>query len=204
MSDNLYADIDDVKLMVGIDDSNDDFNLIPIVTAACRWIDSYCNRRFYADTEATARTFYASDGYSVDLLQNGSEFYTTSGLIVATDDNGAGTYGTTWDEGDFRLSPQDGVVDGVAGWPYRVIETAEDGALLFPYRGNFRRVQITAKWGWAAVPEPVSQAAKIVAKDLFKNKDMVGGVAGTDAFGAVRARMDPMVQMLLAPYRRLM
>jgi hypothetical protein len=63
-------------------------------------------------------------------------------------------------------------------------------------------VQVTAKWGWPAVPPAVKQAAFIVAADLFKAKDSAFGVAGFGEFGAVRvgSRMNPQAQALLAPF----
>jgi hypothetical protein len=62
-------------------------------------------------------------------------------------------------------------------------------------------VQVTAQWGWAAVPDSVKQATKILAAEIFRLKDAPLGVAGFNDFGPVRVREVPQVSMLLKRYR---
>jgi hypothetical protein len=65
-------------------------------------------------------------------------------------------------------------------------------------------VQITARWGWPAVPKPVLQAAQIQAVSIFKSADAPLGVAGFGDIGVVRLRqaMHPVAMSLLSQYRR--
>jgi Tfp pilus assembly protein PilX len=52
----------------------------------------FCGRDFKLETAATARTFRPTSGHRVWV----DDFYTVTGLIVATDDNDDGTAETTW------------------------------------------------------------------------------------------------------------
>jgi hypothetical protein len=62
-------------------------------------------------------------------------------------------------------------------------------------------VEVTARWGWPDVPEPVRSATAILAGRLFKRADSLLGVAGFGDLGAITLRaVDPDVQRMLAPY----
>jgi hypothetical protein len=111
------------------------------------------------------------------------DFWTTAGLIVKTDDDDDGVFETTWTTADYQLEPVNGTHNGVAGWPYWRI--AAIGNSFSFHRFKRASVQVTARWGWQAVPEPVLQAAKILAADTFQLKDSRLGVAGSDQFGQI-------------------
>jgi hypothetical protein len=192
---SLYVGLDELRSAVAIYDGDSDVLLESALHAACRSIDGYCARRFYPDTTATARVFRSTGGCVVWL----DDFYTIDDLVVKTDTGYDGTFGTTWASTDYLLEPLNGIVSGLPGWPYDRLSAV--GNYTVPCYQNRPLLQVTAKWGWAAPPEPVRMAAKMLAKDIFKNKDVIGGVLGTDQFGAVRVRQDPMIAGLLAVYR---
>jgi hypothetical protein len=168
--------------------------------SASREIDKYCNRRFYLDSVASARVYYPDncDRVTVD------DFYDTASLVVKTDSGNDGTFETTWTlNTDYILDPLNGVVDGESGWPYRQILAI--GSLSFPVAYWVRQrppVQVTAKWGWAAIPAPVKEACLILATANFSRKDVKFDVAGFDGIGAMRAGDDRAVAKKLNPYRR--
>ena len=179
--------------------SGDDAELEAAVTSASRSIDAHCNRRFYVDGSVSARVFPAEN----PMLLKVHDFSTSTGLIVKTDSTGNGTFDRTWTSADYQLEPLNGVVEGLEGWPYWVIRAIDDEA--FPVDPTGRaRVQVTAKWGWAAVPDAVLQACLIQALANFKRKDAPFGVVSFDEFGAVRTSPDleRAAQTHLAPYRR--
>ncbi len=62
-------------------------------------------------------------------------------------------------------------------------------------------MQVTAKWGWSAVPGPVKQACVYLAEETYKLKGSPFGVAASDQFGPIRMRDNPKVLSMLAPYR---
>ena len=56
---NGLCSLSDVKQAMNVYDSNDDQRIELAVNAASRMIEAECNRRFYADSNATARTYVA-------------------------------------------------------------------------------------------------------------------------------------------------
>lgn len=198
---NGYTSLADIKARLSITDAVDDVSLELAVEAASRAIDGVCEQRFYLDASTSART------YRVPALRAGDStmidpFDGSTTPTVAIDDDGDGTFETALVVGtDVQLEP----LVRTDPEPRPVTE------LRFLSRGvgassGRPQLQITAKWGWPAVPKAVKQAAEIVAIDLFKSKDAPFGVAGSSEFGVLRIRDSVAAQaaMLLRPYRRYM
>ena len=107
----------------------------------------------------------------------------TTGLVVG---------GTAYAADTFTLEPENGVVDGEPGWPFwRIYGDDLSG-----------RVEVTATWGWAAVPAPVVEAAYMTAIEIYKMRDAPFGVQGMTDFGLIRIRDNARTSSLLNPYRR--
>lgn len=168
------------------------------IASASREIDAYCARQFNRAESATARE-YEPDG--CDYV-NVDDFYTTTDLVVKLDVNGDGSFSRTLTGSEYELSPANGVVDGITGWPYHKVRLLS--GLRFPgfYGGRSRTVQVTAKWGWAEVPAPVRAACRIMAAETWKLKDAPFGVLGLDEFGVVRVRQNKLAVSKLAPYSK--
>jgi hypothetical protein len=120
------------------------------------------------------------------------------GLLVAVDSDGDGVFETTWTAADYELRPLNGIVGGQPGWPYNQIRAV--GSKCFPRCSRRAVLQVTARWGWAAVPAPVHEACLIVASETVKLRDAPFGVAGYGDYGAIRVRNNPMAMGMLAPY----
>lgn len=191
-----YATVKELKDRMGITSSADDGRIAEALNAASRWVEDECGRQFNKTTSASARV------YTVDEtgLMHVDDFHTTTGLVVQTDDVGSGTFATTWATTDYELYPLGGVVGGESGWPFSEIRAVS--TRLFPTTTGRGALQVTAQWGWPAVPSPVKEATLIFAEALFKLKDAPHGVAGFEAYGAVRVRENPYVNMLLRRYKR--
>lgn len=191
-----YATLPELKARLDITDTTDDDRMTAVLAAASREIELWCRRQFNDAGAATARVYQprTSGRLTVD------DFSTTTGLVIATDTGDDGTYETTWTAADYQLYPLNGVVSGQTGWPYwRLVAV---GSQAFPTCTRRPTVQVTARWGWTAVPTPVKEACLISAAEAFKLGDAPFGVAGFGEFGAVRVRMNSRAQSLLAPYRR--
>lgn len=190
-----YASLDDLKAHLGITDTVDDTKLTAVLTTVSRrGIEGYCGRQFNDAGTPSARV-YRPEHHRLTLVH---DFSTTTGLVVATDEGDDGTYETTWTATDYVLEPLNGIVNGQTGWPYwRILARNR----WFPMRNVGPSVQITAQWGWAAVPDPVKQACLLLAAELFKAKDAPFGVLGFAAYGPVRVRQNPIAADLLADYR---
>lgn len=194
-----YATLPELRSRVGISsnsDATEDAKLQDALLAASRGIEKICHRQFGLATTATARVFYP-DGYCKTKID---DFWTTTGLVIATDTAGDGTYATTWASTDYQVEPLNGIVDGEQGWPYWVIRAV--GSYRFPCvdSASLAPLRVTAKWGWSSVPAPVKEGCLILAEEIYSLKNTPFGVGGYGQFGIIRARENPMVYTRIAPY----
>lgn len=198
---NGYATLNDFKAYL-FPSANygtaEDAQMEAAIESASRIIDAHTNRRFYSDTTVSARVYYANTSIRCTV----DDFSTTTGLIIKTDTGDNGTYDQTWAATEYILEPINAEIGGVSGQPYNTIVATIPK--MFPVTGRRPRIQVTAKWGWAAVPDTVRQACLIQAARLFRRAQTPEGFAAGESFGAIRVstKLDPDVQMLLAPFRR--
>ena len=201
---NGYCTLPELKstLRIGVADTQDDAMLENCIGAASRLIDGYCSRQFWAAGSATPRVFQANTEFVCDV----DDFFTTTGLVLKTSTFADGNFDVTWQTTDYQLEPLNGVLDGLT-WSYDKIRAV--GNYLFPTvnanYGEQALVQVTARWGWASVPEPVTQACIIQSARIFKRYDSPLGVAGFGDIGAIRVSryLDPDMAQLVEPYRRM-
>lgn len=192
-----YTDLATLKTYMSLEVSTYDAQLQSVISSASREVERFCHRQFNKETVATPRKYKP--------LRKGllivDDFWTNSGLVIQTDDDYDGVFEHTWTEGtDFELQPYNGIVQGMPGFPYWKVVAI--GMYGFPC-DRAARVQVTAQWGWSAVPTPVVEATKMLASDVFQYKDTRMGVAGFDAMGAVvRVRDNGMAASKLKRYRR--
>lgn len=187
----------DLKTYMSLEVSTYDAQVDSVISSASREIERYTGRQFNKETSATARRYQPVRRGLVFV----DDFWTTSGLIVKTDDDCDGVFERTWTmDVDYQIHPLDGIHEGAPGWPFwKLVAIGQYG---FP-GGVGARVQVTAQWGWAAIPSPVVEAVKMVASDGFQYKDTRMGVAGADQFGTVvRIKDNGMAASKLRPYRR--
>ncbi len=197
---NGYCTLSGLKSFVGIGDGNDDTLLEDSVEAASRQIDAFCGRVFYADANVSARKYYTNDPYRLRV----DDFSTATGLIVKYDDNDDGTYETTVAATDFQLLPLNSVAGGILTTPYYIIELISTSVHEWPLdlSSNRATAEITAKWGWSAVPEPIRQATLMLSSELFAMRNAPLGVAGVGDFGVVNIQQNREITRLLAPFRK--
>ena len=168
------------------------------IIAASRAVDEICHRRFYADPNANQVRYYTIDPRTPRVLELDD---VTTMTTLATDDDGNGTYETTWTvDRDFVLEPLNAAADGR---PYERLRLHPNGLYVLP---TFpKSVKVTAAFGWAAVPSAVSEATRLIAIRVVKRvRDAIFGVVALGLEGeAVRiARTDPDVMLLLHNYIR--
>lgn len=189
---DCYVTLEDIKTRLGGDSvDGGDTQLGESITSACRAIDDHCLQTFTTATVATARTFTPDDAGLVYV----DPFHTLVDFVLKTDTADAGTYTTTWAATDYDLDFFGGDWGQSIGAPYDSIIAV--GSYTFPTRNRRRRsVQATAKWGWAAAPQQVVEASRILSVDLWKRKDTPFGIAtGSVDFGGLRIGRDVMAQV---------
>jgi len=199
---NGYCTQNQLKAFVGIptSDSQDDDLLDDAINAASRQIDAFCGRQFYADGSTSARKFFTNDLYRLRV----DDISTTTGLVVKYDDDDDGTYETTVSASEFQVLPINGVVGGIQGNPFYIVELISDGNHEWPldFSSNRPRAEITAKWGYASTPEQIRQATLMLASELFAMRNAPLGVAGVGDFGVVNIQQNREITRLIAPFRK--
>lgn len=190
---NGYATLAEVKAALRLTDSVDDTLLERAIESASRRIDGYCGRWFYK-TSATAVNIYPINEYLVAFPDDVSN----TSITIKIDTNADGTYATTLTQGvDYILESTDAAL---RGYPYTHARMV--GGQTFPLEvtPSFPTVQVTAQWGWNAVPSDVSQACVLLSMRQFARLNAALGVVGfADMAITVRA-VDPDVRDLLNQY----
>jgi hypothetical protein len=193
---NGYATLVQVKAALRITDNVDDTLLEMAIESASRAIDGHAGRYFYSSGTAT-RVFSADDAWvcQIDDLAG-------TAITLKSDPNADGTWNYTWARSDYQLEPVNGVVDGLQV-PYTRIRAIDN--YNFPVLNDEALVEVTGVFGWASVPTAITQACVIQSSRIFKRLDSPLGVAGFGDMGAVRVSryLDPDVEQLVAPYRRI-
>ena len=160
---HTYVEIEEFKStaqMLG--DSHADYDILRALRAASRGIDEALGRRFWPDADATQVRYYTplrkERVYIDDLVT-----LTT----LKTDADGDGTFENTWTANtDFVLGPLNAAADGK---PYTWIDVhpRRTGSLWLPVQYP-RSVQVTGKFGWAAVPPQIVTLCTIITARLLK------------------------------------
>ncbi len=190
-----YVALSELKTALGISGSGDDDFLNLGIDAAEQAINDLCGRKFTADGSASARTYRAQSYLAVT-----DDISTLTGLVVKTDTSADGTFDTTWTAStDYQVEPLNNIAKGRSVNNLRAI-----GSYTFPVYGDGQvSVEVTARWGWPAVPDTVKQAALMLASRLYGRKASPMGVIGVGDFGPVRiSRSDPDIAFLLMDYKR--
>jgi len=137
---------------------------------------------------ATARTYEAKHPSELPV----DSFYDLASLVVATGQ--VGSPFSPVNATDFEARPLNALVRG------RPYQTLKHHWHFWPTWPSVR-VQVTAKWGWPAVPDNVVEACLILAARIFRRKDSPDGTAGAGDFGPIRiSRTDPDVADMLSHY----
>lgn len=166
--------------------------------SAARAIDRECGRTFRLAGASSARVFTAglslSGGDSVQYAVEVDDFADATGITVAFDATGNGSYTTPCTT--FRAEPVNAPTKGV---PYTSL--LFDLGVVPPL--NAYGVQVTVAWGWAAIPSAVVLANMIQAARFVKRRDSPFGIAGSPEMGnemRLLAKLDPDLIVMLAEY----
>jgi hypothetical protein len=192
-----YATLAEVKSALRITDAIDDALLNTAISAASRFVDSYCDRSF---SKSTAVRDYVPTGRMDALIVDDVSVVTA----VKIDEDLDRTFGTTLRPIDFQLEPVNQRAAGQGDWPYVRIRPQEEG--YWPIALERRAtVRVEGTFGWDAIPDPVREATILQASRLFTRLDSPLGIAGFGDMGGMRVSFkgDPDVMMLLAAFRRV-
>lgn len=192
-----YATTAELKtyLRVGSGDTVDDALLTGPITAASRAIDAATDRQFGL---VAAQTRY----YTAHLRRDGryvvpiDDLMDSTGLAVTHDADLDGTYETTITGS--TLLPRNAAA---LGMPWEALLLPTSTAVL----SDEGAMAVLAPWGWTTIPDTIVQATLLQASRVVKRRDAPFGVAGSVEFGSelrLLAKLDPDVEVMVAPYRR--
>ncbi len=193
-----YATLAELRTRVGISDATftaADTRLTAALAAASRGIEKVCHRQFNDAGSTSAREYETCDWQWLEV----EDFSTTTGLVVKSDTAGDGTFATNLAATTYKAYPLNGIVDSETGWPFWKLKAINT---CWPVTWALPPIQVTARWGWTAVPGPVKEGCLILAEEIYKLADSPFGVGGYGQFGIVRARENPMVWARVGPYAR--
>ena len=196
-TDTRYANIEELKSRLDIEDTIDDDKLNRVLDAVSRLIDSptYGGWRFYTTAADETRYFTAEAGDYCPV-----HYGLVSATAVSIDESNDRTYTDLWAAGDWEYDPLNAALDGR---PYTGIRVHPSGNYTF--LSGINRVRVVGKFGWPVLPDVVREATLIQAVRLFKRKDSPFGVAGPTEFGSLVMidKLDPDVVQLIAGVKRL-
>lgn len=187
-----YVPLSELKKYVKLKDNetNLDAVLESALLAACNHIDTETDRQFNRTEVASPRVYTPRSSRSVRV----DDFWTTEDMLIEHDSSDTGSF-VAW-TGGYKLQPANGVKNGQIGWPFEAIRTRGYTSFLTCSES----LRVTAKWGWAEVPEAIQTATLMLATEFFRVKDSTFGVAGMNDFGSIRVRNNPLIWKLLKPY----
>ena len=158
------------------------------INAAETILDNACQRRFavYAGGGATARSFPPSGG--CNLVINDATTVTT---VV---DNGT----TLTVNVDYRPEPLNNLSTTGEAWPFYRLHRLNYLSWYESTPGGL--VVVTGTWGWLAIPPQIVEACKIIAKDVFQQRDIRHGLVMVTEAGGVGTRENRIVRDAVHDY----
>jgi len=173
--------------------TTDDASYLAAILTAEAIIDNACGRRFDVATSSSARSYIASGG----VLQ----FIHDCTTITSVVENGA----TLTTAVDYQPEPLNNLWASGETVPFCVLRRLSYyGRKWYNMYGipGQATIVVTAAWGWQAIPAQVKESAKIIAKDVYLNRDTTGFglVAITDA-GGIGTRENRVVQEMVTNYQ---
>ena len=186
--------------------TSDESALAPVCAAATRYVESYCNRRFFTSTADETKSF---DVASRPIMYSVSGYYgfqtfdprmdiasiTTLNLAESTVKATSGTYATI-STGDYYLQPSDRPDD----WPAQYIALTDEfsgtynsSAPFTWFSPGYRTVQIVGKFGWnttsidsTTFPQEIRTVTAEVAAYLWRSRESgFSNLSGVNEVGII-------------------
>ena len=150
---DAYATAANYRAVISKSDTAEDAEVLNDLTAISRYLDAELGRFFTQDASAVARQYFPPANGGRLLLTN--DIASSAGLVVKSDDNEDGTAEITLAATDYRLHPQNAELDAEAKpWRGLMLNNWGDVSLWVPGR----LYEITAIFGWPAVPAAIERA----------------------------------------------
>jgi len=149
--DSAYETAANYRTAIGKTDTGDDAAILIDLTAISRYLEGRLGRFFNADAADVIRIYLPPVNANTLRVDDLSAAPTT----IKLDTSGDNTYATTLAATDYELLPLN-AAKGPEPRPFTVIRFTPWGD--YSSFLTDQRVQVTAKFGWPAVPVPVKRA----------------------------------------------
>jgi hypothetical protein len=151
---DAYASATTYRALLSKTDTTKDVEILDDLTAVSRYLDWKLERFFTVDASVVTRT-YVPSVYSDTLIVD--DISTTTGLVIKVDTNRNGLFSdeSAWATTDYELLPRNNAL-GPEPKPYTAIfipSWSSKGSWMPGYP-----VQVTAKFGWPAIPKAIERA----------------------------------------------
>jgi len=151
---DAYATAATYRGLISKTDTGEDAEILTDLTAISRYMDRRLGRFFTTDASAVAREYQAVQYSNQPKSLFIDDMVTLTSIKVDTDDDGSFADESAWASTDYELQPRN-AADGPEAGPYTEI-------FIPPWSSKDlwgqHRVQVTATFGWPAVPSAIEQA----------------------------------------------
>lgn len=198
-----YVSAADFKTAYGITVSTFDVELALQVKAVSRYVDRIARREFNQDAAVVTRSYMTEPELASDWLEI-DDVSTKTGFVLKVDEDrdGVTTDETAWTiDTDYQLEPLN-AGEGEEAKPWTSIRIPPwTGKSLFP---RAMLVTVTAKFGWAAVPDAIRQATMQLVGILRMDSPRATIRIQEDIGSAIQASSaaQRIVTDLIMPYKR--
>ena len=160
-----YATALEYRARTGGSGTGDDATILLQTTAVSRYLDARLRRFFTQDAAAVTRIF---DGNGQEKLWLPADIASITGLIVTVDLDG--DYSFTDEtalvlDTDFWLGPMN-ADKGAEVRPFEWMKVHPNSTRLSIWPEQQRAIQITAIWGWSAVPSAIKELCIAITRQL--------------------------------------
>lgn len=163
--DSAYATAVEYRLRAGQSDATDTTLLDALLKAVSRLIDRECERFFGIDAAVVVRLY---DGNGLTRLYI-DDVATVTGLVIKVDLDGdyafVGADETLTKDTHYWIGPANAALGSEVS-AYRFLDIVPANGRLSVWPEGLRKVQVTASFGWAAVPAAIKEATVLVTREM--------------------------------------
>lgn len=143
------------------------------ISAASRWIDRHCQRRFWLSDGVESKLVRPTS--RVSIRADYGDFPSPATMTVEVDAAGNGVFApissSLWQAEPF--TPDN-------GWPYEHITPT--GEACWPVDPRRPRVKLTGIFGWSEIPPEVAEACALLARAYLNASDVTGTRTGFERY----------------------
>ena len=181
---DAYATAAEYRGRVTKTDTADDATILTQLTAVSRYLENRTGQFFNQDAALVQRYYPRVVNAGGGSRLKVDPIATATGLVVKWDDAGTFAYGTTLAiTTDFFLAPYNAAREPEA-LPWTYLELNPKSAVLGSWPTSARSIEVTAKFGWPAVPAAIKELTIAITREV-RDLQESGATAALQSIDAV-------------------